>query len=117
MPHVIIEYSNNVHEVVQAAQITKHAHETLINSGLFSTPDIKTRSYSAEDYLVGDKGKDGSFLHICVYLLDGRSVEKKQALSEALRDMLVERLPQVDQLSVDIRDLSREIYRKRKPAA
>lgn len=115
MPHVIIEYSQNIHDAVQAAKISVLAHEMLVQSQLFSIADIKTRSYVAQDYLVADKGLAGSFLHVSVYILEGRPVEKKQALSEALRDMLVSTLPQVDQVSVDIRDLERAIYRKKIP--
>lgn len=112
MPHVIIEYSANVCPAGQFAEITKIAHKTMVESGLFSATDIKTRSYVAEDFLVGEKGSQGSFVHVTVYLLEGRTTLQKQNLSEALRDALQLPLKNVNQLSVDVRELVKDTYRK-----
>jgi 5-carboxymethyl-2-hydroxymuconate isomerase len=112
MPHVIIEYSANICPARQFAEITKAAHDVMIQSGLFSVADIKTRSYVTEDFFVGEKGNQGRFVHVIIYLLEGRSLVQKQALSEAMRDSLASHLKDVDQLSVDIRELSKDTYRK-----
>jgi len=112
MPHVIIEYSANICAVDQFSAITKAAHNVMIRSSLFATSDIKTRSYVAEDFLVGEKGKEGSFIHVIIYLLEGRSMLQKQALSESMRDTIKEQVKDIDQLSVDIRELTKETYRK-----
>lgn len=112
MPHLIIEYSANVRSLVSPAELVKIGHKVMIESGLFSIPDIKSRAYAAEDYLVGEKGNDGSFVHVTVYQLEGRSTQQKQDLSEALRDALKVPLEKVDQLSIDIRELAKDTYRK-----
>lgn len=112
MPHLIIEYSNNISSKDTFQEITQAAHEAMIQSGLFSPADIKTRSYMAEDFLVGEKGRQGSFVHARIYLLEGRTTREKQNLSEQLRDTLRLHLKNVDQLSVDIRELKKDTYRK-----
>lgn len=112
MPHVIIECSENIRFLVKPADITQIAHTTMIQSGLFNTADIKSRSHVAEDYLVGEKGNHGSFVHVTVYLLEGRSLLQKQNLSEALCAALQVPLKKVDQLSIDIRELTKDTYRK-----
>lgn len=112
MPHLIIEYSSNVHSLAKPAEILRIGHKIMTESGLFSVPDIKSRIYEAHDFLVGEKGDTGTFVHVRVYLLEGRSSEKKQALSEALRDALKLPLEKIDQLSIDIRDITKDTYRK-----
>lgn len=112
MPHLIIEYSANVRPAAEFAEITQIAHNIMIQSGLFSVPDIKTRSYVVDDYLIGEKGSQGSFVHVTVYLLEGRTTLQKQSLSEALRDALKVPLKNVDQLSIDIQEMTKDTYRK-----
>jgi 5-carboxymethyl-2-hydroxymuconate isomerase len=112
MPHVIIEYSENVPALANPAELTQIAHSTMMESGLFNAADVKSRATAAEHYLVGEKGTDGSFVHVTVYLLEGRNLLQKQRLSEALRDALQLPLQKVSQLSVDIRELQKDVYRK-----
>jgi 5-carboxymethyl-2-hydroxymuconate isomerase len=113
MPHAIIEYSANLRDVLRSAEVCAVVHNVLIQSGLFTTNDIKTRSYVAEDFLVGEKGSAGSFVHVRVYLFEGRTILQKQTLSESLRDALGAHLPTVDQISVDLREIVRDTYRKK----
>ena len=109
MPHVVIEYSANVEQFAEAVPI---AHDVMIQSGLFTTEDIKTRSYAAENFLVGKKGNQGRFVHVTISILEGRTTKQKQALSEAMRDALCVPLKEVDQLSIDIHELIKDTYRK-----
>ena len=117
MPHVVIEYSSNIEQSVKMGNIAMRAHDLLIATGLFNTADIKTRTYATQDYLVGEQGPDGCFAHISVAIMEGRPLEKRQALSEALRDMLAEALPEEVSISVEVRELLKDVYRKRAPAA
>ena len=113
MPHAIIEYSANIEDEVLAADLSDRIHGTLIECGLFSAKDIKTRSYCAEDFMVGEKGQDGSFVHVTVSLFDGRTLEQKQDLSQKVLDSLQEaEMEGVDSISVDIRDITKACYRK-----
>ncbi|MDB5477686.1 MAG: 5-carboxymethyl-2-hydroxymuconate isomerase [Alphaproteobacteria bacterium] len=116
MPHAIIEYSANLASEMQAQDISALVHRTSIESGLFGPENLKTRSYKAEDFHVGTKGSEGSFMHIRIYMLEGRSNEQKKELSEKLVSAVANAIPAIGQLSVDIRDMNRTTYAKYKGA-
>lgn len=112
MPHLIIEYAHTIATPDRIAQANKAAHDAMIQSGLFTPADIKTRAYIAGHVLVGEQGGQASFVHATVRLLEGRSTQQKQTLSEALREVLKQHMPDADQLSVDIQDMVKDTYRK-----
>lgn len=112
MPHAILEYSNNIAPAVQAGEALRLVHGAMTDSGLFKAHDIKTRAHPVHDFLVGEKGASGSFLHATVYLLEGRTTEQKQALSQTIFDKLSLAVKQADSVTVDIRELVKETYRK-----
>ncbi len=112
MPHAIIEYSEPLRPLIRSTEAVRLVHEAMIKSGVFNTADIKTRAHATDDFLVGEMGRTGSFIHVRIYLLEGRTSEQKQGLTEAIRTTLATALPQVNQLSVDIRDMVKETYRK-----
>lgn len=112
MPHLIIEYSDNVANEIVSSDIAEKLHYALGQCGLFKLDDIKTRSYAAKDFLVGDQGKDGSFLHLSLSIKAGRTLEQRQALSKTLLDMLTAHTNGIDQLTVDIREMDSDVYQK-----
>jgi 5-carboxymethyl-2-hydroxymuconate isomerase len=113
MPHAIIEYSENIADKIVSRHILHVVHGVMQTSGLFDTNAVKTRAYGLSHCLVGDAGSSGSFIHIIVYLLDGRTPAQKQQLSQSIFDILNERLSEVDSITVDIRDLDRQCYKKK----
>lgn len=113
MPHVIIEYSENLSRDPNIGNLSRCVHYALNDSGLFALDDIKTRAYSVEDYLVGSVGDTGAFLHVMIYLLEGRSIQQRKALSESVCNAVSSLISSKAQVSVDVRELSKEIYSKR----
>ncbi len=117
MPHVVIEYSDNVKSEIVRGHIVVLAHKVMNESGLFNAADIKTRAHAASHFSIGERCGQGSFVHVTVSILEGRSLEQRAALSEALGDALAQKLGHVDQLTVEVREMLRATYRKRtKPA-
>lgn len=108
MPHIVIEYSADAG--LAGMDLVQAAHKAAIGSGLFSAGDVKTRAYGADDYLVGEEGR--KFIHARVYLLEGRTMEQKQQLSVTLMQALKPCVKRGQHLSVDIRELVRDTYRK-----
>jgi 5-carboxymethyl-2-hydroxymuconate isomerase len=113
MPHALIEYSGNIEEDFLCAGVVDRIHGELMECGLFEPQDIKTRSYSTSDFMVGEKGQDGSFIHATIYLLEGRTLEQKQDLSQRILDAL-QCVENVDSVTVDVRELVKDVYRKRR---
>lgn len=112
MPHVVIEYSDNLASDVKEADLVEILHHAIGQCGLFKPDDIKTRAYAASDFLVGENGRDGSFVHLTVSIKSGRTPEQRQALAATLLDMLKAHIAVAEQLTVDIRELDATIYQK-----
>lgn len=112
MPHAVIEYSNNLAQQVYDRQLTAAVHQAMMDSGLFNIPDIKTRSFACSDWLIG-AAQNMPFVHVTVSLMEGRTTEQKQNLTQAIFDQLLQLMSDVPQLTVDIRDMTRATYRKR----
>lgn len=107
MPHFVIEYSrglDGLDAVMEAAHLAGAA------SGIMNPDDIKVRAVAYEDFRFA--GNIGSFIHVTVSLLGGRSDRQKEHLSVLLRERLVRCCPQVDSISVDVRDMNATAYKK-----
>ena len=110
MPHLIVEYSRDLDFPVQP---TLHSlHQVLAASGVFDAKDIKVRSREYSDYLVSG-GREQGFVHLILFLLDGRSDDTKTALGQALASVMRQATAGHSvQISVDIRDIVRHTYTK-----
>jgi 5-carboxymethyl-2-hydroxymuconate isomerase len=112
MPHLVIEYSAEGHDGrFDAPALMRALHDAAASTGVMKAEDIKIRAMPYSDYLVARR-QDG-FCHVNVYLLAGRSSEQKIWLSEALRAAMSEILTHTQSLSVDIRDMDPDCYKKR----
>lgn len=112
MPHLILEYSGTIAADVKATNLLGHAHDAMLASGVFNAPDVKSRAYVADDFLVGNDGMAGSFIHARVYLLEGRTQQQKALVVDGIFAVLQTYGSYASQLSVDIRDMGRSTYRK-----
>jgi len=112
MPHAIIEYSANLAQAYDQAGGSRWVHHTLSETGVFAPENLKTRAYQVDDFQVGLEGKAGSFCHIAIYIMAGRTVEQKQQISKPMLAALQEALPEASQLSVDVRELEKDVYQK-----
>jgi 5-carboxymethyl-2-hydroxymuconate isomerase len=111
MPHIIIDFSNDIADQVEMDALLDAVHRGAMDSNLFPEYDIKTRALGYEFYRTGQT-RD-SFLHVAVHLLSGRSDEQKSMLSECILARIEPLLPHVISVSVEIYDIHRESYRKR----
>lgn len=111
MPHLIVEYSNNLNLPVQPFLRTLHG--VLLESGQFEADHIKIRARQYDDYLTGGSAADG-FVHLTLFLLDGRSEAVKHALGQALCSAVQQAVGSTEgtQITVDTRDMVRATYAK-----
>jgi 5-carboxymethyl-2-hydroxymuconate isomerase len=111
MPQLIIEHSNallNDMDIKDALQITLDCCGRM---DFINKDDIKVRLLPYSHCVAGD-GRT-CFIHVTVYLLDGRPDALKEILSRALLEDLAERFSAAQSISVDIRDMNRVCYKKR----
>lgn len=113
MPHCTIEMSTLLSEQIDTQALLEDLHMTLVKSEEFGPADIKVRLLTSDLYLVG--GECGEFAHITLKLLSGRSKEIKQGLAKELFLSANEWIGEGNiSLTVDVREMDREIYQKKK---
>ncbi|MFK8985185.1 5-carboxymethyl-2-hydroxymuconate Delta-isomerase [Acinetobacter seifertii] len=116
MPHVVVDYSDNLTEL-NAKQLLEEINSTLIETGLFSPEDIKSRTRKDDVFLIG-LGADQAYIHVKAYILSGRTAEQKQLMGEQLlaalsnKRYLQQGFNKEIQLCVELVDMPREDYFK-----
>ncbi|HDS1737017.1 5-carboxymethyl-2-hydroxymuconate Delta-isomerase [Pseudomonas sp. BP8] len=116
MPHMNLEYSDNLPELNVDVLLLRLNH-ALFASGQFGEErDIKSRAQAFAKYRVGTSPAERAFAHVRLAILSGRSAEVKQQLSSRLLEVLQEAIPAqagLDiQLAVEILDIDRAPYAK-----
>ena len=111
MPHFVIDCSPNVLATRNADEIIRELHNVAEASKLFRVADIKVRIREYQHYLVG--GERADFIHVFANIMEGRTVEQKAALSNAIVTKLVEIFPDVPTVSINIRDFEKASYTNR----
>jgi 5-carboxymethyl-2-hydroxymuconate isomerase len=115
MPHLTVEYSDNMAEL-PADAVLLSLNETLVASGLFEAHDIKSRAVMLEEFLIGTSRGDQGFVHAKLSLLSGRSTEVRRNLSQSLLRTLQAVCGKVSlppaQLCVEIIEIEAEVYSK-----
>jgi 5-carboxymethyl-2-hydroxymuconate isomerase len=112
MPHCIIEHSKNVEALEDIQLLVDTLHQTLIDTGHFTPDAIKTRAKSYEHYAAGSYKRTEDFVHVTLYLLDGRDKNILKELSQLLFEKTKGLLPKVFSVSVDIQEMCKETYTK-----
>lgn len=118
MPHIIIEHSSNFDEN-KILTIGKNIQKIMGDMPFanFDIDQCKIRGISFQNYQVGSS-KIADFIHISIKILAGRSLEIRQELSQQVFDWVLKyfqdnmnRGNRFD-LSVDIIEMNREVYKK-----
>lgn len=110
MPHVVIEYTDDLQKPCDELLLMEEAHQTALSSGLFGENTIKVRLKKFDTAFVA--GKRDRFVHVTIYLIDGRDIETKKQLATLMHSKMAGIFPSYASISVDVRDLDRRIYTK-----
>ena len=108
MPHCIIECPTTLARRVGEQRLLAAVHDAIDASGLFKPGDIKARLALYEHYRCGATQDD--FVHVTLCLFAGRDAEQRRNLSLATLAALVALLPDVEALSMDVREMPRETF-------
>jgi len=111
LPHFVIEYSRDVEENYDIAKVMQIAFDSGVESGVMQAVDIKVRARPYDHYrMLNDSD---SFLHVSVFMLAGRTNDQKEHVALILRENLQSYLVDVSSVSIDIRDMNTQAYKKR----
>jgi 5-carboxymethyl-2-hydroxymuconate isomerase len=84
MPHLIVEYSDNLERSVDMAQVIAAVHEAALATGIAALDALRTRAEPRSLFRIADGHPENAFLGIIARMAPGRSPEEKQRLLEAL---------------------------------
>ena len=73
MPHLTLEYSNNVIEKQNFLKLFAQLHALLAETLPTNINSVKSRAVGRAVYLVGEGDPDDAFIHINLQVLPGRS--------------------------------------------
>ncbi len=114
MPHIIVEYAQQVLSDQQLTTVLNSIHTAVAQSGLFDASHIKTRAYPF--HLMTNAGGDEPYLHIQARIKSGRDAENKKRLSNEIINSLVPLNIKASVITVEVIDMDRDSYAKLKPA-
>lgn len=110
MPHFVLEYSRPLENQLDLSEVMEVAFAAGVNSGVMKAADIKVRALPYDHYRLD--GSLETFLHVSIYMLAGRTPEQKEHVSTLLRNALAEAFPGIGSISIDIRDMDTQAYKK-----
>lgn len=115
MPHLTLEFTRNL-AAFDPMRALAAVNKAMLDSGLFSEPDIKSRAIGLDCFQIGVRPGGRGFVHIRIAMLSGRSSDERKQLADAVLAALspvVTVEPGMEiQLSVETVDLDRPSYAK-----
>lgn len=115
MPHLTLEYTSNLISFNPRPALLA-INTAMINSALFSEPDIKSRALAIDCFQIGLDNTRRGFVHVRIAMLSGRSESDRKKLADtvlaALRVTVDAQNGTEIQLSVETTDLDRPTYAK-----
>ncbi len=88
MPHIIIESSENVRARCRIGDLVKAVHRAALETGAFPIGGTRTRliEYPVDRYQIGDGAENNAFVALTVRIGQGRDLETKRRIGQAIFD-------------------------------
>jgi 5-carboxymethyl-2-hydroxymuconate isomerase len=88
MPHLIIEYSANVADVLDESELVVAMHDAALATSIAPLDALRTRAVAREHYAIADCDPSNKFIAVTARLGAGRSDDEKDSLVDALMNAL-----------------------------
>jgi 5-carboxymethyl-2-hydroxymuconate isomerase len=108
MPHFVVDCSQALLKIQDEETIIARLHRVVNASGLFQESDIKVRVNPFEISSVGGGRED--FIHTFAWIMEGRTVEQRAALSKAIVTELAAMFPQLLRIAANIAEFEKATY-------
>lgn len=95
MPHIIIEYSENIRQKIELPTLIHQVHDAAIATGVFPAGGTRTRGEARTDYRIADGHPDNGFVHLSVRVGHGRPESLLQEAGQAIFDTVTAHLKEV----------------------
>jgi 5-carboxymethyl-2-hydroxymuconate isomerase len=88
MPHLTLEYSDNIEVDVQP--LLARLHEELVATGAINLKGIKSRAIKHTQYRIADGNPDYAFVHVALLIREGRPIEVQKEATQRVMKVLKE---------------------------
>jgi 5-carboxymethyl-2-hydroxymuconate isomerase len=88
MPHLTLEYSDNIEVDVQP--LLARLHEEVVATGAINLKGIKSRAIKHNQYRVADGDPDYAFVHVGLLIREGRPIEVQKEATQRVMKVLKE---------------------------
>ena len=89
MPHIIVEYTDNLKADGRIPELLRKINDVLISfDPIFPIGGIRSRAIELHDYVVADGTGDDAFVHVTLKIGAGRSESEKKEVCDALFDAI-----------------------------
>jgi 5-carboxymethyl-2-hydroxymuconate isomerase len=108
MPHLTLEYSDNIDVDVQP--LLASLHEELVATGAINLKGIKSRAIQHTQYRIADGDPDYAFVHVGLLIREGRPIEVQKDATQRVMKVLKETFGNLFEtrklsLSVDLKEM------------
>lgn len=112
MPHLTLEYSDNIDVDVQP--LLASLHEELVATGAINLKGIKSRAIQHTQYRIADGDPDYAFVHVGLLIREGRPIEVQKDATRRVMKVLKETFGNLFEtrklsLSVDLKEMRADI--------
>ena len=110
MPHCIIEYAEQITDILPVEQLMHAVYKGANQSELFDPADIKVRASAYTNFYLPSSAL--AFVHVNLKILSGRDLTQRKRLTKSVADQL-ERLGIEDSvITVEVTDIEKDSYLK-----
>ena len=88
MPHLTLEYSDNIEVDVQP--LLARLHEEVVATGAINLKGIKSRAIRHTQYRIADGDPDYAFVHVGLLIREGRPIEIQKEATQRVMKVLKE---------------------------
>jgi 5-carboxymethyl-2-hydroxymuconate isomerase len=88
MPHLTLEYSDNIEVDVQP--LLARLHQEVVATGAINLKGIKSRAIKHTQYRIADGDPDYAFVHVGLLIREGRPLEIQKEATQRVMNVLKE---------------------------
>jgi 5-carboxymethyl-2-hydroxymuconate isomerase len=88
MPHLTLEYSDNIEVDVQS--LLARLHEEVVATGAINLKGIKSRAVKHTQYRIADGDPGYAFVHVGLLIREGRPIEVQKEAAQRVMKVLKE---------------------------
>ena len=88
MPHLTLEYTDNIEVDVQP--LLARLHEEVVATGAINLKGIKSRAVKHTQYRIADGDPDYAFVHVSLLIREGRPIEVQKEATQRVMKVLKE---------------------------